>query len=213
MIYFFLLPEDVLHKLDYYRSRFFWQGNSEKKKYQLVKWSIVCRPKDQGGLGVHDLQVKNSALLDEWLFKLLTEDGVWQTILRRKYIGLKALFQVVWKPGDSHFWAGLMALKKIFFRHGTFSINDGSQIHFLEDNWLDNIPLCEQYPALYSIVHRKSDTIAIVMATSPPDVTFRRDLIGPRLVVWNSLLHRLEAIHLSLDPMNFGGIYTLMALP
>jgi hypothetical protein len=28
------------------------------------------------GLGVHDLEVKNSALLGKWLFKLLTEDGV-----------------------------------------------------------------------------------------------------------------------------------------
>jgi hypothetical protein len=38
-------------------------------------------------LGVHDLEVKNSALLGKWLFKLLTEDGVWQTLLKRKYIG------------------------------------------------------------------------------------------------------------------------------
>jgi hypothetical protein len=37
MISFFLLPKGVLHKLDYYRSRFFWQGDSEKKKYRLVK--------------------------------------------------------------------------------------------------------------------------------------------------------------------------------
>jgi hypothetical protein len=58
MIYFFLLPKGILHKLDYYRSRLFWKGDSEKKKYHLVKWSMVCKPKDQGGLGVHDLQVK-----------------------------------------------------------------------------------------------------------------------------------------------------------
>jgi hypothetical protein len=75
---------------------------------------------------VHDLEAKNSALLGKWLFKLLTEDGVWQTLLRRKYIGSKAMSHILWKPGDSHFWAGLMASKKIFFRHGTFSINDGS---------------------------------------------------------------------------------------
>jgi hypothetical protein len=91
MISFFLLPKGFLHKLDYYRSRFFWQGDSEKKKYRLVKWSVLYRPKDQGGLGVHDLKVKNSALLGKWLFKLLTEDVVWQTILRRKYIGSKAM--------------------------------------------------------------------------------------------------------------------------
>jgi hypothetical protein len=41
---------------------------------------------------------------------------------------------------------------------------------------------------LYSIVRYKSDTIAKVMVTSPPDVTFRRDLLGPRLTDWNALL-------------------------
>jgi hypothetical protein len=37
MISFFLLPKGVLHKLDYYRLRFFWQGDSEKTKYRLAK--------------------------------------------------------------------------------------------------------------------------------------------------------------------------------
>jgi hypothetical protein len=68
IISFFLLPKEVLHKLDYYQSRFFWQGDSEKKKYRPVKWSVICGPKDQGGLGVHDLEVKNSVLLGKWLF-------------------------------------------------------------------------------------------------------------------------------------------------
>jgi hypothetical protein len=104
MISLFLLPKGVLHKLDCYRSIFFWQGDSEKK-YPLVKWSVVCCPKDQGGLGIHDLEVKNTSPLDKWLFKLLTKDGNWQTILKRKYIGSKALSQVLWKPGDSLFWS------------------------------------------------------------------------------------------------------------
>jgi hypothetical protein len=59
--------------------------NREKKS------RIVCCPKDQGGLDIHDMSVKNSALLGKWLFKLLTEDGTWQTIFKRKYIGQKAL--------------------------------------------------------------------------------------------------------------------------
>jgi hypothetical protein len=53
-------------------------------------------PKDQGGLGIHNLEVKNTALLGKWLFKLLTEEGTWQTILKRKYIGSNALSQVLW---------------------------------------------------------------------------------------------------------------------
>jgi hypothetical protein len=41
------------------------------------------------------------------------------------------------------------------------------------------------------------------MATSPPDVTFRRDLIGPRLVAWNAILQRLDFIQLSAGPDEF----------
>jgi hypothetical protein len=135
----------------------------------------VCSPKDQGGLGIHDLQVKNTALLGKWLFKLLTEEGTWQTILKRKYISQKALSQVLWKPGDSHFWAGLMAIKKFFFGLGSFSIKDGSEVRFWEDKWLGNASLREQYPALYSIVRHKGDTITKVIENSPPSVAFRRD--------------------------------------
>jgi hypothetical protein len=152
MISFFLLPKGVLHKLDYYRSRFFLQGDSEKKKYRLAKCSVVCSPKDQGGLDIHDVEVKNTSLLGKWPFKLLTEDGTWQIILKRKYIGPKALSQVLWKPGDSHFWARLIATKKFFFRLGSFSIKDGSEIRFWEDKWLGNTSLREQYPTLYSTV-------------------------------------------------------------
>jgi hypothetical protein len=52
---------------------------------------MVYTPKDQGRLGIHGLQVKNTDLLGKWLFKLLTEDGIWQTLLKRKYVGSKTL--------------------------------------------------------------------------------------------------------------------------
>jgi hypothetical protein len=81
--------------MDYYRSRFFWQGDCDKKKYRLAKWNVVCRPKDQGGLDIHDLEVKNTALLGKCLFKLLTKDGTWQTIFKRKCVGSKPLSHVI----------------------------------------------------------------------------------------------------------------------
>jgi hypothetical protein len=103
----------------------------------------VCSPKDQDGLGIHDFDVKNTALLRKWPFKLLTKEGTWQTIFKRKYIGQKELSQIFWKPGDSHFWAGLMATKKFFFGLVSFSMKDGSEIRFWEDKWLGNAILRE----------------------------------------------------------------------
>jgi hypothetical protein len=146
------------------------------RKYQLAKWNVVCRPKDQEGLGSQDLMVKNMALLGKWLFKLLTEDGILQTLLRRKYIVSKVLSRIFWEPGDSLFWGGLMATKKFFFSYGSFSIRDGSEIRFWEDKWIGNSTLREQYPTLYNIVRHKSETAAKVLKTFP------HSIIGPRQV-------------------------------
>jgi hypothetical protein len=90
MMSFFALPKGVQNKLDYFRSRFYWQGG-EQKKYRLAKWSILCQPKDQRGLGIYDLHIKNIALLSKWLFKLLATKGTWQQLLRNKYLCSKPL--------------------------------------------------------------------------------------------------------------------------
>ena len=96
MISFFQLPKGIIQRLDYFRSRFFWQGDSEKRKYRLAKWSVVCRPKDQGWLGIHDLEVKNRALLGKWLFKLLAEEGVWQISLGESTWAHKRYLRFCW---------------------------------------------------------------------------------------------------------------------
>jgi hypothetical protein len=135
-------------------------------------------------------------LLGKWLARLLTEDGVWQQLLRKKYVGSKVISQVFCKPGDSHFWAGIMATKKHFFPFGYFSIKNGAEIRFWEDRWLGTTTLREQYPALYIIVQHKGDTLQKVMESSPPSMTFRCDLVGPRLDAWNDLLEWLGSIQL-----------------
>jgi hypothetical protein len=50
----------------------------ERRKYHLVKLETVCLPKDQGGLGVLDLEVMNIALLSKWLWKLFNEKVFWK---------------------------------------------------------------------------------------------------------------------------------------
>ena len=98
---------------------------------------------------------------------------MWQQLLRNKYLGSQPLVQAEGKPGDSHFWSSLMKVKQDFLRFGTFKINNGTQVRFWEDRWLGNQPLKDQYPGLYSIVRHKFKTIAEVMTTEQPNISWR----------------------------------------
>ena len=116
MLSFFEVPIGVRKRLDLFRSRFFWQSDGHKRKYMLTKWNMMCRPKDQGGLGIEVLEIKNKCLLSKWLFKILSEDeGVWIELIHNKYLHSKSLSQVNSKPTDSPFWKGLMKVKDDFF--------------------------------------------------------------------------------------------------
>ena len=117
-----------------------------------------------------------------------------------KYLGSKPLAQVDWKLGDSHFWSGITRAKHDFLRFGSFIVKDGSPVQFWEDKWLGNTTFRDQYPCLYNITRPKHVTKAEVLGTCPPNLSWHRDLIGPKLVAWNNLLPRIANITLGHEP-------------
>jgi hypothetical protein len=82
----YLLPKTVIKRMDKNRRKFFWQGGSLKKKYHLVQWGKVCRSKKKGGLGIKNLRKFNVSLLCKWWWALENEEGLWQDIVRLKYV-------------------------------------------------------------------------------------------------------------------------------
>jgi hypothetical protein len=36
--------------------------------------------------GIIDLDIQNKCLLSKWIIKLLNEDGIWQQMLKKKYL-------------------------------------------------------------------------------------------------------------------------------
>jgi hypothetical protein len=197
MMSFFEIPKGVIKNLDHYRSRFFWQGSSQKHRYRLAKWDILCRPKDQGGLGILDLQLQNKCLLAKWLVNLLNTDGIWQTLLRNKYLRSKSLTQVEAKPYDSHFWRGLMHIKDEVLSLGSFDIKDGTNVRFWDDTWIRDKPLKIQYANLYNIARDPHATISKIMATSPLNISFRRALVDNNLREWLGLVAQISQVHLT----------------
>jgi hypothetical protein len=188
MLSFFEVPRGVLEKLNYFRSRFFWQADNHKKKYRLVKWNIICQPKDQGGLGVKNLGVQNQCLLSKWLFKLINEEGMWQTMLKRKYLKGLPIGAVGRKPGDSQFWSGLMKVKHKFLDFIRFKVNNGTNTRFWEDRWVGNFKLKDRFPSLYNLTRKKGSSVADVFRSVPLNVSFRRGLTGANLEAWFRLV-------------------------
>jgi hypothetical protein len=91
---FFLLYEQAHAKMDSVRARLFWEGFGEKKKYHMVRWDTLCKPKDFGGLGFVDSRVRNICLMSKWIYKLEngSEDLSCQ-ILRNKYLRGAGFYQ------------------------------------------------------------------------------------------------------------------------
>jgi hypothetical protein len=53
-----------------------------------VAWEDICKPKDQGGLGVVNTKLMNVALMTKWIWRMLTEDDsklLWLQLLKAKY--------------------------------------------------------------------------------------------------------------------------------
>jgi hypothetical protein len=50
-----------LQKIRTIQRDFLWRGVETKKKWALVAWEKVCKPKIKGGLGLQDPQVTNDA--------------------------------------------------------------------------------------------------------------------------------------------------------
>ena len=68
---------------------------------------------------------------------------------------------------------------------------------------LGNSPLRDQYPQLYNLVRKKQDTVANVLSTQIPNISWRKDLVFSKLVMWNNLVSRLSTIVLSQERDDF----------
>jgi hypothetical protein len=78
----FNLSKWLIKNIDKLRRNFYWKGEDiqgNKGGTRLVKWNIVCRPKDHGGLGIHNLRCFRRALWHRWLWFQWTDDAKpWQ---------------------------------------------------------------------------------------------------------------------------------------
>jgi hypothetical protein len=121
-----------------------------------VAWSKICRPKEQGGLGVLNLTIQNKALLLKNLHKFYNKHDIpcvnliWSTYYSDGSVPEQLIGSFWWK---SH-------IKLIDYYKGMARCNlgDGNSVNFLSDLWSDQC-LDHRLPHLLSVAKSTRATI------------------------------------------------------
>ncbi|KAE8821568.1 ABC transporter G family member 37 [Hordeum vulgare] len=135
MMSFYSLHETLHNEIAKYQSRFYWVGEGDKQKYHMVSWPDICKPRDQGGLGIMSSKRLNITLLTKWLWRIANGDGgFWLDIIRSKYLQGQPL-AFCQHCGGLQFWQSVIHLLPVLCIGSSISIGSGSNTLFWYDQW------------------------------------------------------------------------------
>jgi hypothetical protein len=178
MLSIYSAPKSVIRRIDIHRKNLLWQSGRDYKKNHLAKWEMVCTPKKQGGLGVLDLNCMNVALLSKWLWNIENSNGLWQEIIKAKYIKDVPLISVKVRQNDSHFWRAILGLRDEFYKCCKKVVGNGKSTSFWKNIWCGDVSLADKFPRLYNIARDKDITVEKVLNSDFQALSFRRRIIG-----------------------------------
>jgi hypothetical protein len=121
----------------------------------LVAWKDVCRPKEEGGLGIKSLAAKNQCLQMKLVHRLFSDlcapwpKWFWQDGGTRR---------IASGPHAGH----LAALLPLYRDLTTCRVGDGRLTAFWLDSWV-GIPLCDRFPSLFSHALDKEVSVRSVL--------------------------------------------------
>ncbi|KAL3637949.1 hypothetical protein CASFOL_018397 [Castilleja foliolosa] len=155
------LPGGVCRKLRSKIRNFLWGGSSGGgRKISWVSWEKMCLEKDNGGLGIIELDSFNKALLCKWGWRILERSGsvLWLDIIDSKYGNLReCLGKQLENRNSCKFWSSWWYNLIKVLNEGNWFLNNcarvvgnGKSTLFWHDSWYGGIPLKIQFPRLFS---------------------------------------------------------------
>jgi hypothetical protein len=164
--------------------------------HHLVKWLKIFKPIKKGGLGIHDLRKMNLSLLCKWWWKIERGEGLWQEIVKKKYIKLSHVAQLKPKPYISPMWNDLLKVRDLYLRGRIMMVGDGNATDFWNDVWCGEMALKEKYPNLFDICNEQCCLVA-EMAQKNWRLSFRRWLDEENQNQWRTLRNTLTTCALT----------------
>lgn len=156
----FIMPMAVAQAIENCRGNSFGV-TMNKKKMHLVKWDVISKKKENGGLGVKNLRLHNLSLIDKWWWRFSKErDSLWVKVIRGKY----NLDQGCWFPHlpassqVTNIWKGICSITNTsscisaLIQEGfRVKIGSGPETLFWDHVWFGYRAIKEMYPRLFLI--------------------------------------------------------------
>ncbi|RVX05721.1 Transposon TX1 uncharacterized 149 kDa protein [Vitis vinifera] len=173
------------------------------KKDHLVRWEVVSKPKESGGLGFRKISLRNIALLGKWLWRFPRErSGLWHKVIVSIYgthpNGWDANMVVRWSHRCP--WKAIAQVFQEFSPFVRLVVGNGERIRFWEDLWWGNQSLCSQFADLYRVISVKNLTVSNVLGNSFPlawNLNFRRNLTDSEIDLLQRLMSSLSSVRFS----------------
>ncbi|XP_074297257.1 uncharacterized protein LOC141627962 [Silene latifolia] len=111
----FLLPNGVIHRIEAICRNFIWYGGIEYTKTPLVSWEKICKPKEEGGLGLKDDILWNRAAVGKLVWWVTSKsDHLWVKWVNHTYIKNNHWHNYSPPTSSSWYWRKICQVKEVF---------------------------------------------------------------------------------------------------
>ncbi|KAL9816934.1 putative RNA-directed DNA polymerase [Arabidopsis thaliana] len=139
----FILPLGCIRQIESLCSRFLWSGSIDTKGMAKVKWSQICLPRNEGGLGLRRFGTWNRTLCLRMIWLLFSNSGsLWVAWHKYHNCSISTSFWIQpEKSSDSWNWRCILRLRCLAENFVRCKIGDGKTASFWFDHWTPFGPL------------------------------------------------------------------------
>lgn len=142
----FPLTSETVKEINSILARFLWGSKDQHRPMYKVKWEICCLSKEDGGLGLCDVEMSGKVAAFKNVWELLTKkDNIWTRWIKGGVMRNQSFWQVQQREGDAWYWRNLLQYRGEFQNHIRTVIGDGKNTSIWFDRWLEGEPLYRVY--------------------------------------------------------------------
>ncbi|KAF7802282.1 uncharacterized protein G2W53_041393 [Senna tora] len=130
------IPKEIARKIDSATMNFFWGGNDQKKTMNMIKASIIKRPRREGGLGIRDISNFNKALLAKHTWRFVKRpNSLCSHWFMSKHRRPNEEFGFRRTTQDSIFWKGIKNSMNLVLNNLHWIVGEGGSINVNSRFW------------------------------------------------------------------------------